>query len=239
MVRRDLLEDLQMKWALVFLLAWLSSPAFAATLAQWNFNSDDGNVTTGTLTPVIGSGSLGLIGGATALFTSGSANDVGGFPLNSAWSVGNYPAQGTASGTAGFSGFVSTLGQQDISISFDFKNQPSANQWFLVQASIDNGSTWGDVATFDVTAANTEFKQSFDISAALPGVSNNAQFGFRIVGIFAPLSTEYAGTDAGYNGAFGLEYDLLTVNANPVPEPTTIAFLLAGLLGVSSLLRRR
>jgi hypothetical protein len=32
------------------------------------------------------------------------------FPLDSSWSVGGYPAQGTGSGTAGFESFVSTAG---------------------------------------------------------------------------------------------------------------------------------
>src|SRR4051812_16072969 len=64
---------------------------------------------------------LAELGGAA----EGSPNDPAVFPLDSSWSVGGYPAQGTGSGTAGFESFVSTAGFHGLSVSFDFRNQPS------------------------------------------------------------------------------------------------------------------
>ena len=92
-----------MKPLLATLTLCLSTlPAMATTtLARWDFNSDDGLVNTGSLTPSEGAGTLSLTGGTSGLFTSGSPIDPAGFPLDSGWSVGGYPAQGTLSGTAG------------------------------------------------------------------------------------------------------------------------------------------
>jgi hypothetical protein len=229
-----------MKSACALILACFASQS-AAALTQWDFNSDDGNAATGTLAPSLGAGSLALIGGATDLFTFGSPNDPAAAPLDSSWSVGGYPAQGTASGTAGFESFLSTAGFHHISVSFDFRNQPSANKWFALQASADHGAVWNDVAVFGVSASDTWFTQSFDISSALPAADDNPQFGFRIVAVFAPSTSAYEASEAGYNPAFGLQYDLLTVNAEPVPEPAAPLMLAAGAaaMALSWLARRR
>jgi len=128
---------------------------------------------------------LAELGGAA----EGSPNDPAAFPLDSSWSVGGYLAQGTGSGTAGFESFVSTAGFHGLSVSFDFRNQPSANKWFTLQATSDHGATWNDVETFGVAAADTWFAQSFALSAALPGADDNALFGFRIVAVFEPATT--------------------------------------------------
>jgi len=46
------------------------------------------------------------------------------------------------------------------------------------------------------------------------------------------VRTAYAATDAGYNPTFGLQYDMLTVTGQPVPEPATTWMLAAGLIAV-------
>jgi len=208
-------------------------PAMSATtLAYWDFNSDDGQVSTGSLAPSDGAGTLTLIGGAEGLFTSGSPGDPAGFPLDSGWSVGGFPAQGTAPGTAGLAGFVSAAGFKDIVLSFDYKTQPSGNKWFAVQATTDGGSAWADVATFDVAAADQWFTTSIDLTAALPSLADQPGFGFRVVAIFEPGTLAYQAAEAGYNGDFGLVFDRLTVQATPVPEVGSMALALAGLAGL-------
>jgi len=226
---------MRIAWALI--LACCVGPAAGATLSQWNFNSDDGDAATGTLTAAIGSGSLVLVGGTTDLFTLGSPGDPALPPLDSSWSVGGYPAQGTASGTAGFEGFVSTIGFQNLSISFDFRNQPSANKWFALQATADHGAVWNDVATFSVDTADTWFTQAFAISPALAAANDNAMFGFRIVAVFAPATSAYEASEAGYNPDFGLQYDMVTVTGQPVPEPSTMLAIVAGVTAIALLLR--
>ena len=207
----------------------LTQPVVAAnTLASWHFNSDDGQVSTGTLAPSEGMGALALIGGAQGLFTSGSPGDPASFPLDSGWSVGGFPAQGTASGTAGMQGFVSTLRHGQVTLSFDYKTQPSGNKWFLVQASHDSGSTWADVSAFGVAAADQWFTANVDVSSVLPAVADQTGFGFRVVAAFAPGTFQYEAAEAGYNGDFGLVFDRLTLQATPVPEADAVWLALAG-----------
>jgi len=225
--------------AFIVLSTALALPAMAAPLAQWSFNSDDGLVNTGSLTPEIGSGSLALVGSATGFFTSGSANDPATFPLDSAWSVGNYPAQGSGSGTTGFEGWVSTVGQADVVLSFDFKTQPSGNKWFALQASDNGGSSWLDLAVFDVPSADTWFTQTFHVSSLLPSVNNNPGFGFRLIAVFTPGTSLYEASEAGYNGDFGLAYDQLSVQATAVPEPMGMWLMLGGLLTCGLALTKR
>lgn len=225
--------------ALLVLNTALALPAMAVPLAQWDFNTDDGQVNTGSLAPVLGSGSLALVGGATSFFTSGSPNDPAPFPLDSAWSVGSYPAQGSGSGTAGVEGWVSTAGHADVVLSFDFKTQPSGNKWFALQASDNGGGAWLDLAVFDVPAADAWFTQTFNVSSLLPSVNNNSGFGFRLVAVFKPGTGVYEASEAGYNGDFGLEYDQLSVQATAVPEPTSLWLMLGGLLSCGLALTKR
>lgn len=225
--------------ALLVLNTVLTLPAMAVPLAQWNFNSDDGLVNTGSLVPVAGSGSLALIGGATSFFTSGSPDDPATFPLDSSWSVGNYPAQGNGSGTTGFEGWISTLGYADIVLSFDFKTQPSGNKWFALQASDNSGGSWLDLAVFDVPSADTWFTQTFHVSSLLPSVNNNSGFGFRLVAVFKPGTSLYEASEAGYNGDFGLQYDQLSVQATAVPEPMGLLMVVGGLLTCGLVLTKR
>lgn len=230
-----------MKPLLATLTLCLSTmPAMAATtLASWNFNSDDGLVNTGSLVPSEGAGTLSLTGGTSSLFTSGSPGDPAGFPLDSGWSVGGYPAQGTLSGTAGFEGRVSSVGYQQLTLSFDYKTQPSGNKWFLAQATTDDGASWTDVATVGVTGVDHWFSVSLDVSSALPAAADQADFGFRVVAIFKPGTLAYEAAEAGYNGDFGLVIDRLTVQATPVPEAHAAWLALAGLGLIGGLRRRR
>ena len=221
----------------LLLTALIAVPVFsqADTLAFWDFNTDDGNVSTGTLSPSSGSGTLDTWNTSSTFFTSGSPNDPAAFPLDSGWSVGGYPEQGQDSNTRGLVGYVSTAGFESVVLSFDVKNQPSANKWFSVNATTDGGASWSSFATFSIDATNTWETKTIDFSG-LAGASDNAGFGFQVLAIFKPGTSEYEATEAGYNGDFGAVYDVMTVRAQAVPEP---ASLLAVGLGALFLKRRR
>jgi hypothetical protein len=217
-------------------IAFLAVSVFAQadTLVFWDFNTDDGNVATGTLTPSSGSGTLATWNTSSTFFTSGSPNDPATFPLDSGWSVGGYPDQGQDTNTRGLVSFVPTTGFGSVVLSFDVKNQPSANKWFSVNATTNGGSTWAPFESFSIDATDTWETKTIDFSS-LAGATNNPDFGFQILAIFKPGTSEYEATSAGYNGDFGAVYDVMAVNAQAVPEPASLVALGAGAL----ILKRR
>lgn len=225
-----------MKHTVALALLVISPFAQADTIVQWDFNTDDGSTSTGTTSPSTGMGALSLVGGSTSFFGgSFGSSDPAGFPLDSAWSVGGYPSQGTASGTAGFRADASTLGLQGITVSFDYRNQPSSNKFFDFQYTLD-GFSWTTAESYGIATVDTWFNQKTVDLSGVSGANNNALFGFRIVAVFEPNTTQYKATDAGYNGDFGVLYDMVTVSGEPVPEPGILAIL--G-LGCAVLRRRR
>lgn len=207
-------------------VACMATLASADTLAAWNFNTDDGSTGTGTLAASQGAGTLSAVGGATAFFGgSFGSSDPADFPLDSAWSVGGYPDQGTASGTVGWSAMVSTLGYQSIQVSFDLRNQPSSNKWFRLDTTTDGGGSWVEGQSYGIADSDVWYNQAtFDLSGAA-GVNNNAQFGVRFVAVFKPGENFYEASEAGYNGDFGVLYDMVQVSGEPVPEPATLVAL--------------
>ena len=103
-------------------LAQAAQAAGPSILAQWNFNSNppDGNTSTGTTTPNIGSGTASLVGGVTATFASGDASGGSSDPAtgdDSGWQTTTYAAQGTENKLRGVQFAVSTLGWKDITVS--------------------------------------------------------------------------------------------------------------------------
>jgi hypothetical protein len=215
-----------------------STTAQALTLTQWNFNSPtpDGNASTGTITPNIGSGTASLIGGTTATFASGDANGGSTDPItgsptdDSGWNVTGFPAQGTANKTAGVQFLVSTVGQQNIVITFDQRHSNSVANAFQFQYTLD-GSSYVDSTLFTANAGDTWFNNRTVNLSSITGANDNANFGFRIVSAFNP--TAYVGTTTGtsYATTGTARFDMVTVSADPVPEPTTIA---TGLLAVGA-----
>jgi hypothetical protein len=102
----------------------LSAPVRAQVFAQWDFNSNPGDAATGTgiLTPSIGAGSLTLVGGTTSTFASGAANGGSTDPNttdDSGLNVTTFAAQGAENKARGVQFNVSTVGVQDISVSWD------------------------------------------------------------------------------------------------------------------------
>jgi hypothetical protein len=214
----------------------LTTAAQAATLTQWNFNGS-GLSTTSPATST-GVGTASLIGGTTASFANGNADGGSTDPLvtgDQGWNVTTFPAQGTGDKTAGVQFNVSTLGFQNIIISFDQRHSNSAAKDVIFQYTT-NGSIFTDFANFSATAGDTWFNiRTVDLSS-IAGVNDNANFGFRIVAAFAPSTSTYVQSDSvapitAYGSGGTNRFDMVTVSADPVPEPTTIA---TGLLAVGA-----
>ena len=223
-------------------------PLQAATITQWNFDADSTAATTGT-------GTANLIGGTTSTFAGGNGAGRG-------WNTTTYASQGAASGTAGVEFFASTVGYENITISFDHRASGTASRWALIEYTTDSGANW-TVAQNNgggLSPHDTFYTFNIDLSA-ISSTDGAAGFGFRITSIFSPVAfdqnatlddfaanTAYqranaqsgapgTGVNTGDYGTAGTwRFDNVTISGTVVPEP---AATLLGAMGMVGLLRRR
>lgn len=218
--------------------------AQADVITQWNFNSNppDTSLTTGTIAPSVGLGTASLVGGTSATFASGNANggstDTAGAD-NTGWNVTTFAAQGTGDLTRGVQFLASTVGFQDVIISWDQRHSNTASRWVQFQYTTDGTNFTSFGSPFEGTAGDTWFNnRSVDLTG-VSGVNDNANFGFRIVASFAPATSAYAPSNSSstYNTTGTWRFDMVTVSATAVPEPTSMALL--GVVGLGGWVARR
>lgn len=217
----------------------------AIVITQWNFNSKtpDNNTATGTTDPAIGLGTASLIGGTTAAFASGDANGGSTDPVtgdDSGWNVTTFAPQGQQSGQRGVRFDVSTVGYEQIVVSWDQWHSNTSSRFGRFEYTLDGNAFTSaflpNDGLLDGSLGDTGFNgRSFDPSS-IAGVANNPNFGFRIVAAFAPRTQAYqASASASSHATTGTwRFDMVTVSGNqiqsvPVPEPGTL------LLGVAAL----
>jgi Metal-dependent hydrolase len=211
-------------------------------IAQWNFNSvsADANVGTGSTSPSIGSGTAALIGGTTATFATGSSGDPASAGSdNSGWNTTSYPAATANNKTAGVQFNVSTVGKQNIVISWDERVSNTGSKYVRLQYTT-NGTTFSDFPTATAINAATVFESKTNNLSGMVGVNNNPNFAFRIVAEFESTAANTA--NANYVGAAGtygtsgtVRFDMVTVigttisnNNAPPAAPTLSAPVLNG-----------
>jgi hypothetical protein len=243
----DLLEmhmKLSMKSVvLAATVAAMSSLASAGVITQWNFNQAASTPVATALVPSTGAGTITAVGGVTLAtsLSSGAANGGSSDPVTT--SPPNYGLQTTTYATtapnrsAGIVYAVSTVGFQDISISYDLRHSNTSSRYEGVQYSLD-GVNFVDIAIFDGNAGDTWFNgRSVDLSS-IAGVANNPNFAFKVASSFADGGSAYVASNPGSAFASGgtWRFDMVTVSGNVIPEPSALGLLApAGLL----LARRR
>lgn len=232
-----------MKTLTVIAFLAVAGASQAITITQWDFNfGNDANTSTGTLNPAIGTGTASLLAPVTGSFSSGDASGGSSDPNvgdDSAWQTTTYAAQGLGSGTAGVKFMMSTVGFSNIAVTFDTRHSNTSSRFISLDYSLDGGSTWNAFQTYEATLGGDTWYngRSTDLST-VAGANNNANFGVRMVTIFAPGGSTYTASTstAAYASTGTLRYDMVTVSGSAVPEPATMATL--G-LGVVALIRRR
>ncbi|MBX2979374.1 MAG: T9SS type A sorting domain-containing protein [Flavobacteriales bacterium] len=202
-------------------------------ITRWNFNGPSTTTVPGGATaptPSEGVGTASLVGGTTATFASGVANGGSSDPVNTApenygWNTTNYAAVGTQSGERGIQFMVSTLGYTSIAVNWDLRTSNTSSRWQELQYTTD-GSTWTAWPTlFENTGGDQWFNLREVDLGSIPGVENNANFGVRMVAVFAPSTSDYAAASSTYAPGGTWRFDMVAVTgvALPAVPPTKLA----------------
>jgi hypothetical protein len=154
------------------------------TITEWNFDDE-------TTNPQVGSGSIALIGGVEI----NSTGFAGGNPsTGKGYNTKTYPAQSTASATAGIEFSVSTVGKSNIGISFDQRGSGTSSRWAQFEYSTD-GSNWIIAGNNNGGISPHDVYYSFSVNlTSCTACNNNANFKFRIVSIFSPVAFNTQGS---------------------------------------------
>lgn len=195
------------------LAASFAGNAQATVITQWDFDNTDYTL---AVNPTTGNGSFGIIGGVTENLTS-NAMPVGNPSTGKAYSITSFPAQGLDSGTAGYQFSVSSIGYENLTLSFDPRSSNTGSKWMQYEMSTD-GTTWTVLGNNNGVVANDFLNP---VSLNLPTTADNqATLTFKIVSIFEPNTQAYTplGTSYGTGGAWRI--DNLTVNGEVIKTST-------------------
>ena len=155
-------------------------------ISQWDF---DAATPAAAMLPTTGSGTFMTIGGVEENLTSG-AMPAGNPSTGKAFSVKTFPAQGTASRTAGFQFAVSTANYTGITVSFDPRSSGTGSKWQQYEYTTD-GVTW-NIISDNAGALVNSFTATPMVTVTLPAAADNqANLVFRIVSIFVPTTSAY------------------------------------------------
>jgi hypothetical protein len=167
-------------------------------------------------------------------------------PLNRAWSVGSFAAQGTDSGTRGVMFQVAPPAGSGITITWSQRHSSSSSRWTRFEYTLDGTTfTSAGLPNDGLLEADTGGDQwindrSMDLSK-VSGIAGNANFAFRIVSVFAPGTETYVptGSVSNYSTSGTMRFDLVTVNAVHLPGPGTASLLGAAVLTARGRSRNR
>ena len=243
-------------------IALMTSPSWAdTTLGAWTFENLSVAVNLSPA-PSVGSGTASALGmtnsytyatSPTIVTSSDNASDITNSPGTLHWRImGVNPNPGpTVTGwntsapqyTQGTQFNVSTSGYTGIKVSFDWLATNLGVRNLQTQYTT-NGSSWTNTGSV-LTATAATFLTGLTIDlTSISAVDNNASFGVRLVSAFDQTLGTYArAADASLpinNAAGTWRFDNIAVTAvAAVPEPGTYAMMLAGLVLIVSVVRKR
>jgi hypothetical protein len=202
-------------------------------LARWDFN-DTNNLVVTAPAPSSGSGSAALLSGTTAAFGAGGTfSDPAGPPgaANNGWNTTTYAGQGTSNKVRGVQFNVSTVGNQNILLTWEQRHSDTASKYCRLQYTSD-GNNFVDGPVITMTATNNTFVfYSADLSG-ISAINNNANFGFRIVeewesSAIGTQNDNYVATVSSYGTQGTIRFDLVTVFGNvynPAASPIPLGY---------------
>jgi hypothetical protein len=207
------------------ILSVVASSGFGA-IAQWNFNSV---ANTNSPAPSLGTGTLTSIGGPTFSIVGGTGStDTNA--TNNALNTANYPGISTGNKTAGIQVAVSTVGKQNIAVSWDERVSNTGSKYVRLQYTT-NGTIFSDYPTANSVAAAATFETKSNSFAGFPGVDNNPNFAIRIVTEFestaiGSANAKYipAASGSTYGTGGTIRYDMLTIWGAGLPANPSLGF---------------
>ncbi len=226
------------------------SAASAVTITQWNFNTTDAaSFNWNSPAPSTGFGTASLFGGATGtsgsgISNGGSSDTTAGSPPNYGWQTLTY-GSGTNAGAAGVQFAISTVGftsaaYESFTFSFDLRHSNTSSRYEQVQYTVD-GTNWLNAGSyFDGNAGDTWFKGRTVIITD-PAIFDNELVAFRVTTSNGPgTSLVASNTSSTYASSGTWRFDMVTLSATPIPEPSAFAALAGlGALGFAASRRRR
>ena len=138
--------------------------ALADILAQWNFNNSTAPSTVDS--HFSGTPTVSLLGGVTGTLASGSGS-TDTSPTNNAYNLTTFPAQSTASETAGAEYDFNTTNYTISSFGFDLRTSNTSSRNYELQYSTD-GSTWQEAQLSPRPSPTGSTTETPSISAASP-----------------------------------------------------------------------